>query len=276
MKLKEYWPSFKTAWRLKRLKAEILCSDNVNTLPVIVTLTSIPSRLEILHITIRSLLNQSCKPEKIVLWLNNGLKGKLPDSLTKLICNRFEIRYVDLTCSHRKLIHSLVSFPDRILVTCDDDLMYDSTWLERLYKDHLIFPTAVIAHECRRITRNPVTGEFLPYTQWPTETKNGVSEDALVPIGYGGVLYPPGALLEEAIDVDKFMLLAPKADDLWFKAMSWLNGTPVRKSSQPKPKPTLIINSQNVSLLKTNVREDGNRKQWEALCQFYEINLPPI
>ncbi|ADU65042.1 hypothetical protein Selin_0286 [Desulfurispirillum indicum S5] len=272
MKLKEYWPSFCAAWRLKRLPLEELMRFADQPLPIIVTLTSIPSRLNTLHLTLRSLLAQSMKPQKIVLWLHHDLEPQLPLSLSELQGEIFEIRYVDLTCSHRKLIYSLRIFPDQVLVTCDDDLLYHNTWLERLYNDHLRYPDAVIAHECRRITRTP-EGELLPYKQWPTQTETGVCGMDLLPIGYGGVLYPPGALMQDVTDVDLFMKLAPKADDLWFKAMSFLKGTLVRRSSVPCPKPLPLIGTQKLSLRKTNVREDANRVQWEVLCDYFDIRI---
>ncbi len=273
MKLKEYWPSFMAANRMKPLSAECLGKPSDNLLPVVVTLTSIPSRLKTLYLTIRSVLNQSHKPEKVVLWLHRDLCDKLPASLSVLQSDVFEIRYVDLTCSHRKLIHSLEAFPDMVLVTCDDDLIYESTWLERLYEDHLVHPQHIIAHECRRITRDSITGELLSYKLWPVLRDKGVSAPEIMAVGYGGVLYPPDSLLSQVTDTELFMQLAPKADDLWFKAMSAMHGTQVRRSLHPEPKPIPIIGSQKVSLLKTNVREDGNRIQWHALCSYFDIIL---
>src|SRR5690554_6050266 len=148
-------------------------------------------RLAKLHLTIRSLLIQSVQPEKILLWLHHDLASQIPAALKDLQGDIFEIHYVDLTCSHRKLIHSLTAFPHKVIVTCDDDLMYNSSWLERLYLEHQKFPLDVIAHECRRITRDE-QGELLPYKEWPTLNEPGIAGMDLLAIGYGGVLYPPG------------------------------------------------------------------------------------
>jgi hypothetical protein len=273
VKLKEYWPAWWAAQRIGRLDLDSLKAPICDPLPLIVTLTSIPSRLKTLHLTIRSLLNQSQKPELIVLWLHNDLREKLPKRLAELQSGHFNIRYGELTCSHRKLIHALDEYPDRILVTCDDDLVYDEHWLERLYADHSSFPSDVIAHECRKISRDVATGELLTYKQWPVVRGGNVSNPELMSIGYGGVLYPPGALSSLATDVDLFTRLAPKADDLWFKAMSLIAGRDVRSSSKPDPKPIPVIGSQKFSLLRTNVRQDGNRIQWIALCDYFDILL---
>lgn len=270
MKLKELPISWWTARQLSRLQSQQLHSTNSDMLPVVVSLTSIPSRLHIIHLTIRSLLNQQQKPEKIVLWLHHELQDKLPESLQILVGALFEIRYVELYCSHRKLIHSLVAYPDKVIVTCDDDLMYDFTWLARLYRDHMRYPDQVIAHECR-VIRFDKQGAPEPYHQWQTEKRVDISEQWLLPIGYGGVLYPPGSLFSDVQNRELFLQLTPRADDLWFKAMSYLAGTASRRSSCPGEKPVPIIGSQKNSLKKTNVQQDGNYQQWLALCKYYNF-----
>ncbi|WP_341938321.1 glycosyltransferase family 2 protein [Marinimicrobium sp. C2-29] len=272
MKLKEIPGSLLTALRLKWLRLGPLHQHTDDPIPVIVSLTSIPSRLPIIHLTIRSLLAQRRKPELVVLWLNERLRGQLPAALTRLEGPLFSIRFADMDCPHRKLVHARAAFPGKTIVTCDDDLMYDDSWLQRLYADHEPFPDAVIAHECRYITRD-AAGELLPYKQWPTALEPGVSAPNLMPIGYGGVLFPPESLDPRVDDREQFLALTPRADDLWFKAMAHLRGTVTRRSRDPGRKPTPIGGSQKVSLKKTNVRQDGNRETWQTLCDHFGINI---
>ena len=76
MKLKEYPKSLFTALRLALTPKESLGKNSRPAEePVIVTFTSIPSRLHVLSTTVRSLLNQSIQPERIVLWLNHNLRA---------------------------------------------------------------------------------------------------------------------------------------------------------------------------------------------------------
>lgn len=272
MKLKEYWPSWRNAQRLKGIDVQPLRLNQPHALPVVVSLTSIPSRLATLHITIRSLLAQTQPAQKIVLWLHHDLAHELPESLSSLQGEVFEIRYVDLTCSHRKLIHSLEAFPGQVIVTCDDDLMYAPQWLEQLYAEHLKQPRCIVANVCRQITRNPA-GQLLPYKEWAHLSYGQQPKLPLLPVGYGGVVYPPDSLDSRVQHIDVFMRLAPKADDLWFRAMAWLRKTPVVQVSQPPQKAMPIIGANKVSLLKTNVRQDGNRLQWQALCDHFGLDL---
>ena len=272
MKLKEYPASLLASRRLSRLAYDQLHRRSDAPLPLIVSLTSIPSRLGSLHLTVRSLLAQEQKAEKVVLWLNPALRDELPGSLTRLAGPLFEIRFAGLTSSHRKLVHALDAFPHTTIVTCDDDVMYDATWLARLHTDHRTHPDAIIAHQCRRISYDE-SGAVLPYRRWPTESRAGVTSPDLMPVGYGGVLYPPDCLFGDVCNAELFLKLAPDADDIWFKAMSLLRGTPVRRSSQPGDKPVPVIGTQRVSLRKTNIRLDRNREQWEAVSAHYAIRM---
>ena len=99
---------------------------------VVISLTSIPSRLSSLHLTIKSLLNQNISFEKVVLWLHRDLQDKLPPALRKLQGQRFDIRYSETIEPHRKLVEALKLHPDRVIVTCDDDMMYLQNRLSRL------------------------------------------------------------------------------------------------------------------------------------------------
>lgn len=270
MKLKEFPGSIWRAWQLNRISIRSLHNKSATSLPVIVSFTSIPSRFDVIHLTVRSILAGTHKPDKIVLWLNELLKSSVPESLLKIVGEKFEIRYVEGNLPHRKLIHSLQAFPDKILVTCDDDMMYDSSWLNLLYQDHINHPLDIIANECRGINYDE-TGNLRPYYFWYKENKENVSYDSLLPLGFGGVLYPPKCLHDDVFQADLYLKLAPKADDLWFKAMAILRGTAARHASQVVAKPTPIFNSQSVSLKATNVKQDGNRLQWEAIANHYRL-----
>ena len=240
---------------------------------VIVSLTTIPSRLGYVHLAIRSLLRQSVLPEKIILWLNVDLIQAVPQKLSQLQGDLFEIRRSPLKCSHRKLVHSLDAFPEKVIVTCDDDGMYEQKWLENLYNEHLEHPTEIITNRCHFISYDE-KGNTLPYRQWMKVRHTGFSSPALMPAGYGGVLYPPGSFIDEVTNQDLFMKLTPSADDLWFKAMSYLNGTLCRRSSTPGEKPVTILGTQAVRLGHTNIRLDQNREQWNALLEHFKFKTP--
>jgi len=270
MKLSTLTNSMRHTRKLKNLVVEQLHNRSDNVLPLIVSFTSIPSRFHVIHFTVRSVLNGTHQPEKIVLWLNETHQGQLPESLTNMEGRRFEIRYASEDSPHLKLMRSLLTFPDKTIVTCDDDLIYPDNWLQSLYQDHLEHPQDIIAHECRSIAYSE-NQEVLPYRFWYRETKQGVSYDALLPLGFGGVLYPIDCFHKDVCNTEKYLQSTPKADDLWFKTMSYLHGTKSRRTSSPCSKAVPIHSSQSISLRSYNINQDGNRIQWQALIDQYRL-----
>jgi len=240
-------------------------------IPVIISLTSIPSRLNTLHLVVRSLLAQDVSAEKIVLWLNNDLKDTIPSALKKLTSERFEIRYSDLNCSHRKLIHSLELFPNHTIVTCDDDLMYRKNWLSTIYGEHQKQPDKIIGNHVVHIQHDDA-GQPIPFKKWKNPQSKKINPWAATPIGAWGVLYPPHSLHQKVLDENLFMQLAPKADDLWFKAMALLQGTQSIQASQTPKEPIPIVGTQKIALKKENLGQDKNTVQWNALEKHFKLS----
>lgn len=270
MKVKEIPKSLYRQFRLRATAVATLHQPSRPEAPVIVSLTSIPQRIRSVDLVIRSLLKQTLLPEKIVLWLPEALRGRVPEALKALEHNRFRMAFSPLTCPHKKLIHSLEEYPDNPIVTCDDDLMYPESWLEKLYRTHLEYPEDIIGHQIRYI-RYAADGSLLPYPDWVVPPDGGSNPKAYMAVGAGGVLYPPGALDPRVQDREMFLELSPRADDLWFKMMGLLAGTRVRPSGDHSGEPIPILGSQKTSLKKTNINRDKNREQWVRLTEHFGL-----
>lgn len=272
MKIKELPAIF---WRSLRLLSSyrILrdCQGEGAVLPLVVSLTSIPSRLGILHLTILSILDAPVRPAKIILWLNDSLRGQLPKPLAGLQGACFEIRFAPGTSSHRKLVLTLREMPDVNVVTCDDDVMYPQDWLSSLYAEHQAKPECIVGHTCRAIAYAD-DGALLPYRYWKYAVPGACGREIL-PIGVGGVLYPPGSLHRDVLDEILYMRLAPRADDLWFKVMAVLQGTMSCSSVSPPAVPLPCPLFSDISLGDSNVKLDMNRVQLDDICRYYGMTL---
>ena len=272
MKVKELPFSILKSLQLLSRSAARIKFGMTEKLPVIVSLTTIPSRLHKVDITIRSLLVQTQSPEKIVLWLPETLKNDIPDKLEELTGGIFEIRYSPLTCSHKKLIHTLKEYPDVPIITCDDDFIYHKDWVKLLFREHTLYPKAIIANKVRKITYDE-NQNLIPYKEWIYDPKRNVGIKGIMPIGADGVLYPPKALHPTVQDRSLFLDLAPKADDLWFKAMSLLNNTESRLAENRPPEPIPVVGTQKVSLKKENIDKGKNLSQWQALQEYFKLEI---
>lgn len=271
MKLKEIPPHLYHTLRLRTiLLSRFQKRDKTSEIPVVVSLTTIESRINVVHITIRSILTQELLPKKVVLWLHERFQNKLPKSLQKLQGDYFEVRYTPHDFSHLKLIHTLEEYPNDHIVTVDDDMIYPPNFLRLLYESHQKYPKDIISNHVREI-RFDAEGTPLPYVQWPHVKIQPQDATFLMQLGVFGVWYPPGTLHADVTNVELLKVLAPKADDLWFKAMAMLAGTSIRLPDRRPENPVLILGTQKISLKRTNKTQDFNRTQWQQLTEHFDL-----
>ncbi len=269
--IKELPISIAKTFQLLSIPTKKLKNRKAQQIPVVVSLTSIPSRLSTLHLVIRSLLVQDKLPKKILLWLNEDLEGQLPYKLKKLEGDIFQIRFSHLNCSHRKLIHSIEAFPNDTIITCDDDLMYRKNWLSMIYDQHLANPGKVIGNHTVHINHNE-KGEPVPFKKWKYPSPSKINPWSITPIGAWGILYPSKSLHPQTLDENQFLELAPKADDLWFKAMALLQGVESIQATHTPKEPIPIGGTQKVALKKENLGLDKNTQQWLALEKAFNLS----
>lgn len=217
---------------------------------IIISLTSYPDRMYDLKYTLYSLLHQSLKPDRIILWLAreqfpNG-ENDIAPSLLALLENGLSIMWCEDIKSYKKLIPSLEAFPDAVLVTADDDVYYPENWLESLYNSYLEFPECIHCHRAHRVA---ISGNgFVSYQDWEHCTTFAEPTYYAFPTGVGGILYPPAALHKDVSIRESFRRLAPTADDVWFWAMALLNHTKIKTVKNNMSKITYINYAREIGL----------------------------
>lgn len=245
---------------------------------LIVTLTSFPERMYDIHFTLYSLLNQSLKPDAVVLWLAPeqfpGGEKDIPAAVLKLRDNGLTIKWCEDLRSYKKLIPALKEYKQDILVTADDDIYYPSSWLELLYAGYLRNPKAVHCHRGHKLQFDK-SGEVLPYKKWKHRISHDFASFHNFFTGAGGVLYPPHSLYRDVSEVKLFQRLAPNADDLWFWAMAVLNGTPInivdnnlKKLIYVNPERELKLTSE-LTLAMVNTASGQNDRQLKQILHHY-------
>lgn len=241
---------------------------------VIISLTSIPSRIDKLWLCVESLLRQSFKPNKIILWLSDEkfCSNKLPQSLKKQQKRGLEIRYCKDLKSHTKYYYTLKENPNQIIVTVDDDIYYSPNMLKDLIDVHNKYPNQIICHRAHKITFNE-DGTIKRYNDWGWESPkfNGPS-NLLLQTGVSGVLYPPKSLYKDVLNKEKFLDICPKADDVWLKVMALLNNTQIRKVRADSVNFHNIEGTQGENLWSYNISSGGNDKQLIKLIEEYKID----
>ena len=179
--------------------------------------------------TIKSIIRQTLKPNKIILWLSKTefikKEKNLPLNLLSLIKKGLNIKFVKKNIkSYKKLIPSLKKYPNNLIITVDDDIIYRKDTIEKLYKNYIKFPKDIHAH---RITKFKYkSGKFEVISGGYQYYKNSSFLNKLT--GVGGVLYPPNSLYKDVLREDLFLKLAPTNDDQWFWIQAILNNVRIR------------------------------------------------
>lgn len=234
---------------------------------LIVSLTSYPARISKLWMVIKTLLNQKLVDNyKVILWLseNQFPKGldSLPKSLTNLIEKGLDIRFVsDDLKSHKKYYYAFKEYPNNIVVTVDDDVLYSPILLRTLLDAHDKYSDCVICNRGIKINKEK------SYRNWGKVDNFMIPVSSIMPTGIGGVLYPPHCYNNNIFNIEAIKSTCINGDDLWLNFMCRLNGTKVVHTGVRFGFIT-VLSSQETALCIENVNHDKNDIQIDAITKW--------
>ncbi len=241
---------------------------------VIVSLTSFPARIEYVHIAIKSLMLQSYKPDRIILWLAKEQFPSqiLPESLTNLCKYGLEIKWCDDLYGHKKYYYCIKEQKENeVVITFDDDIIYSVDCIKRLVKKHREFPDCLVCERAQspkydsqgEIEKNP--------GRWRVISDVGCEKPSysLNPSPGGGCLIPYKAFYKDAYNKEIICELAYKNDDLWYMFMAAENGTRTIKTRKYHKIFTLVAGSQEIQMATENVIGNKNAEIMEVLKAKY-------
>ena len=224
---------------------------------IIVSLTSYPARIKTVHLTVKSLLNQTVPADRIILWLSKSQfpkgEAELPEELRKLVRDsKLQLEWCNEDLKpHKKYFYAMQRYSEAVIITVDDDMLYNKALIEKLKLCWFNFPQCICAMRAHLIASN--SSEVLSYSKWLNEVVNfeykpGVEFCAT---GVGGILYPPRIFKSDLFDTDAIIDSCLYADDLWLKTFELLDGIPVVIAS-PTPLLEYIPDTQDTALYNKN------------------------
>lgn len=270
--------------RLTRLMANIVLPrvlarsfrwDGYTEKGLIVSLTSFPARIDNVWQVIECLFRQTCRPEKIILWLSRDQfpnKEDIPESLRLRENDLFEIRLVEGDIrSHKKYYYVSKEFPNSLIFLVDDDIYYPTDIIDKSVKAFKRNSNVIVCNYAYRIKYRE-DGVCDSYSKW--EFCWGTSKCKKIFFGSGGgTLFKPSSLYKDLTNISLALQLTPLADDIWLNAMCQL--------SDIKP---LLVSSGNilpvkqkvkVTLCSENLGQSMNDKQLNSIISYYfeQVNI---
>lgn len=198
---------------------------------IVVSLTSYPPRIKDISNVLDSIMDQTYKADKVVLYLSEEQfpERKLPVDLSAYFTHGLEIHWCqgDMR-SHKKYIYAFKEYPDDYIITIDDDFYYEEHMIEEFVQCMDKFPQCILSRRTHLITVES-DGSISPYERWWGECIHyvGVPRMDLLAVGCGGILYPPHLLSREVFHVENIKKYCMYADDMWLKVMELISGVPV-------------------------------------------------
>lgn len=169
----------------------------------IVSLTSWPLRIHTVFLTIESLLRQSHKAHKVLLYLSEEEfpTKELPETLKVQQTRGLEVRWVKENLrSYKKLLYALKDFPESNIITVDDDCFYFDDFSKLLLELHKEEPRQILAF----------------YAHSPNDSIK-------ISSGRGGILYPSYVFNDFVFDTATIKSINPVTDDAWFSCAAAFN-----------------------------------------------------
>ena len=246
---------------------------------IIASLTSYPPRIGTVNVAIQSLLAQHCLPDLIVLWLYTEdfprREKDLPPQLLHQLAHDVQIRWVDRDLKpHKKYFWALQEFPDDVVITFDDDLIYRNDLVADLMASYESHQKAISATRTHLITFDS-SGRRNPYPEWIYEAPHynpglvGIPSMQLFATTGAGTLFPPRLMPEATFDVATIERTCLTADDLWMKGMQLMAGIPVVACSSNQLL-NYVPDTQGVALCHVNTEQGKNSEIFERVLDHCE------
>ena len=244
--------------------------DNIG---FIVSMASYSKRIETIHICLDSLFSQTRKPQKIILYLDESVDvNHLPNNIIPFIAKGLEIVQVSSKLkAHNKYFYVFSEYANTIIITVDDDVVYDKNLFYNLIESYKKFPDAISAARVHYVTFDE-EHKICPYQNWLFEYSNLLTPSMrLFATGVGGILYPPNIMPKEVLDSSLINDLSLNADDIWLKFMQIKENIPVVWSRQKPSHPPQIKGTKDVALYNVNrVLNDKYIKNW---TDYFHLDL---
>ena len=231
---------------------------------ITVSFTTFPARIKSAMYVIDSMLRQTLKPDRILMVLVSSeiaSRNELPEEYKCLERRGLSIVFTDENLKpHNKYQYAMLNFPNDIIITVDDDILYSDDLIETLFTSYKKYPHAVSAMRAHRMLFRNNT--LLPYNDWGFESMyTKIPTFDLFATGVGGILYPPKCMAKKQellFDTAAIRRTCLENDDIWLKLIQLLCDTPTVISSQTPPRILIVPSSQKSSLQSANVDDNRN------------------
>jgi hypothetical protein len=227
----------------------------------IASMTTYPARFSSALLAIESINNQTIKPESLVIHISEEDWRQAQKDFIRPVKFRFKGKVIIEPCENlkpaNKIIHTAKKFPEKNIITFDDDVLYPRNRAENLIEKHKLYPNNPICFRTRRVSFNKEQAN--PYSKWNLIHDRGGANYLNFPTSVSGSFYPAGIFPESFFDTQTYSQICQNNDDIWTYFHMLMSDLPF-VSGGSEIVPTGVSGAQDSALWKRNVRLNGNDK----------------
>lgn len=212
----------------------------------------------------------------MVLYLEENTKDiELPQEIKKIIKRGLQIEYREdkELRPYTKYFYALQEYKNDIVITFDDDIIYNKNLIKELYESYLKYTKCISAVRPHKVTFDDKK-KIKKYAEWIFDY---TGDDALEPsyllcqTGVGGVLYPPHIFPKEVFDKKEISEKFINNDDLYLYFNQIKHNIKVVRSSKNTYRLDTIEGTQEAGLLNQNLYGGANDKFIKNIMKYYNI-----
>jgi len=223
-----------------------------------ISFTSFPGRIHNTWRVVENMFGQMTSENRVSLNLflskqqfSNGLSD-LPKKLINQTNRGLHIYFMDDDLrAHKKYYYAFQKWPNKCIITIDDDIIYQRTLIKELIDAHVLFPNLIISQRARLII------EGQSYATWPLIYEKNIKLFNVLTTNGGGTLFPPNCYSCNIFNKDIFKEICFFADDLWISFMCRLHNKTIYYIGN-NVECVDILQSQKVALRQINNNKEQN------------------
>lgn len=238
------------------------------SIPVIVSLSATSDDYKNLPITLYSLLNQTMKPDRLILLISEDEDlQSLPYEITQFVKNGLEIRFVKNLNLYTTAYYAIKEAPYAVNLISKNGFFYNKNWLKNLYSSYIRYSDDIQVSKAIEIKYN--SKEILSSKFWNKVTSTDAKYSYIMDLNED-MLLPPNCFSKDFLREDIFSKFAPTNPELWYWVMALVNGRKLRTVKNAIKYPILNNFSQ---LIKEKYDYDSIDYELKELLKFYNQNI---
>ena len=250
----------------------------------IISLTTIPPRMDSIGATLQSLVGQSAAIDAIILWIPETYRrAEFSDFSLPEVPEAVEIRRCDRDYGPAtKILPAIRAFQgqDVRIIYCDDDRIFHPDWAANLLREsdqhpgqcmteagevvELTIRKAFYAGQTYKLLKYATLGLYGYFYRRKNRALDPGRGRVDICKGYGGVLVRPKFFTDAAFDIPDLLWTV---DDFWLSGQLALNGIPIRKITQVENSDKTAL--ADVSALEDLVYDEHDRHEANLACIRY-------